>query len=276
MAKKTKRKTLRWPFRACWKQHQLHMLETLSKHGKEFDRDGRVIGYAGAHHRINPAHSPYCVPCEYICAKIGAFLGIPIPPFAITDGGDRGKCFSSLDFNFNREKLPHVLPDKCMEFMPEACAGVLVFDILIANEDRHDKNLLVDMISHPREMHAFDHDQALLGGFEEKGKPRLLKLADHLGITGDDIGGNRHIFLDELTDPKLLDDWMIRVESIPDWFIDDICKFAVDDLGITKVEGNAASDFLKYRKDKLVDIIRNNKTEFKAVKEWPPDQELFK
>lgn len=251
------------------------MLKTLKEYGKDFDDDGKVIGYAGVHHRINPAHNKYCIPCEYICGKLGEFIGLPVPPFAITDGGDRGKCFSSLDFNFNREKLPHIVPEKCMEFMPEISAGVLAFDILIANEDRHDENLLVDMVSQPSEMHVFDHDQALLGGCEVNGRPRLEKLWDHLGITGgDDIGGNRHVFLAELSKPELLTPWMRRIETIPDWFIDYICKFASDVLGITKEEGDSASGFLKYRKERIIDLVRNNQAQFTSVTDWPV--ELFK
>ncbi|MGH7136016.1 MAG: hypothetical protein ACREHD_09765, partial [Pirellulales bacterium] len=76
------------------------------------------------------------------------------------EGRREAPLFSSLDFNFNREKLPPVVPDICVQRLLRDCTGVLLFDIWIANEDRHDANLLVDKVGAPGEMMVFDHDQA--------------------------------------------------------------------------------------------------------------------
>lgn len=263
-----KRKQPKYFYRACWRHDQLRAL--LSSGDQPTSRSGRFFGYVGAWQKVATTANPYGSASELICATLGTFLGLPIPPFAITAGPDNEPCFSSLDFNCNQDRLPRVVPDKCVEFMARISAGVLAFDILIANEDRHDENLLVDQVSHPTEMWVFDHDQALLAGCLAKGIAKLTRFADYLGITGgDDIGGNRHVFLDELRDPSHLEEWIGRIESIPRWFIADACDCARQRLGISKEDADAACAFLAERKKRVGELIKNNRNEFKAVTQWP-------
>jgi HipA-like kinase len=236
------------------------------------DAGGRGLGYAQAWHRANTAASPYCVANEFISGRIGNMLGLPIPPFAITHGADARIFFSSLDFNFNRERLPPVVPEQCVENLPELSAGVLVFDILVANEDRRDENLLVDKVSKPAEMIVFDHDQAIFGGCVLKGVGRLRKLRDELGVTGKKpMQGCRQIFLDLIDRAELLDPWIERVSQIPEWFIDDTCTIAATELGVTDEERLESREFLLHRRNNLEQIVRNNRAEFSAIKNWPKE-----
>jgi hypothetical protein len=124
---------------------------------------------------------------------------------------DGKKYFGSVDFNHMREKLPRVIPDLCCKSMHKLCAGVMLYDIWIANEDRHDENLLVNNIALPTEMHVFDQDMALFGGVKYQGPERTKLLLNHLGITGGDIGGWRHIFLDLISDADDIYWWVQKL-----------------------------------------------------------------
>ena len=161
------------------------------------DACGRAHGSTQAWHKTAWSGSPYCIPNELISAQIGQFLKLPIPPFAITYSEDNDYYFSSLDFNFDRDQLPPVEPDLCWEHLPRLCSGVMLFDILIANEDRHDENLVIDNVIKPSFMRVFDHDQALFGGGGNlAGTNRLTQLHDRLGVSGGVItGGNRPLFI---------------------------------------------------------------------------------
>jgi hypothetical protein len=261
-------------YRAFWKPDQLDALKHLAGGP---DKYGQGLGYAQVWHKSDSQASPYCVANEFICGRLCSFLGLPIPPFAITAMPTEQKVlFSSLDFNFNRAKLPPVIPSICVEKLPKLCAGVLTFDILIANEDRHDQNLHVDDQANPKFMHVYDHDQALFGGSVTKGSKRLADLKNRLGITGGTTtGGNRHIFLDEVKDSALLDPWIRRITLVPDWLIDDTVEQAADGLGISAAEALDAADFLKYRKGRIGTLIDANRSEFSAITDWPDEERLF-
>lgn len=243
---------------------------------RKLDDVGRGLGYAMAWHRGNWSESPFAIWNELICGEIGRFLRLPVPPFAMTQFDKeigRGRLFSSLDFACTRAKLPRVIPDLCVAQLEYLCAGVLAFDILIANEDRHDRNLVVDQVMQPRQMHVFDHDQALFGGCLVRGKERLIELRDRLGITGGTItGGNRHVFIDLIKSYASLKAWCERIRAIPNWFIDSVCNEARSQ-GLVKDLANRAAYFLKHRRDRIYDLIESHKEEF-AIGDWNRQRHL--
>ncbi len=218
---------------------------------------GQATGFVMARHRWKVKHTPYCVPNEYICAKIGSALGLPIPPFAITTAADSNVkvMFTSLDFNPGAVRLPPVDPQTCVEKLHSLCVGVVVFDIWIANEDRHDENLAVDKLGNPKSMRVFDHDQALFGGCNEIGIPRLVKLRDRLGITGSNVtGGNPHCLAPFFQSDLYFETWVDRVQSIPEWIIVEACR-AMMRVALTKQEVDAAIDFLLYRRKIIHELV---------------------
>lgn len=232
---------------------------------------GRGRGFTMAWHRGNYDGSPYCIWNEMICASIGQFLRLPIPPFAMTHFRNRERkkqwLFSSLDFNYARAELPEIIPENCVAHLEPLCAGVLAFDILIANEDRHAGNLLVDDVTTPRAMYVYDHDQALFGGCLTVGPERFTKLAGRLGVTGSNTTrGNKHVFLPLITEPASLREWCGRITDIPDWFIDDVCQ-AAKKYGLRKKDADSAAFFLRERKRKIMDLVESSRDSF-AIKSW--------
>lgn len=156
-----------------------------------------------------------------------------------------------------------------------SCAqGVVVFDILIANPDRHDENLLVDRVLKPSRMHVFDHDQALLGGEEEHGIERLEKLRDRLGITGSSItGGTGHVLLPHIRDSRHVYQWAERVRCIPKWFIQSVTSEAKS-YGLEGSIADRVADFLEYRCSGISRIIDSHRSEF-SVADWPQERWLL-
>lgn len=244
----------------------------------DFGCDGRGRGFMQAYHRHDIADcSPYAVANEWICAGLGRFLGLPIPPCALTYDPDRKlRLFSSLDFNFDRDELPPILPEPCVEHLPRLSTGIILFDILIANEDRHDANLAVDQQLAPKAIRVFDHDQALFGGGNRlRGIERLTTLgSDHLGILGDDLtAGNLHCLLRFLNTDGHFKEWLGRIGRIPDWFIEDLCSESL--LTLRPAERQAARQFLIDRRRNLDRMLRVHRGEFTRITDWSNLGEIF-
>ncbi len=236
---------------------------------------GRAIGFVLARHRCGRDHNPYCIPNEYICARLGTSIGLPIPPFALSKYADGAKrlLFSSLDFNPASLRLPPILPDVCMAKLAFECAGVVVFDVWVVNEDRHDQNLAVDKTLSPKVLRVWDHDMALFGGFKISGPERLEALRDKLGVTDRDItGGTEHCLLPHLTSSEHLDTWTDRIQSVPEWLIVDTCKTMVH-RGITKAESQAAIAFLLSRQHNIRDLIFGQLCKHCGISKLPKEKQ---
>lgn len=217
----------------------------------------------------NCTKAPYCVPNEVVCGEIGRYLGLPVPPAGVSyppKGNDL--FYASLDFNLTGNTLPPVNVTKCVNALPEESTGVLLFDILIANADRHGRNLSVDFLPKPPRMNVFDHGHALFGSVSGQGVARLAKLRDRLGISaGSRTAGNRHCLLDQVSTDAHFGHWIDRIRQIPDYAIEDLCA-ELPGLGCAEAEASAAVDFLKYRRVRLSQIIEDNKLEFTGIRSW--------
>lgn len=236
---------------------------------------GRASGFAPAYHRENTDISPYCIPNELICASIGTFIGLPVPPFAVSHFNER-VYFSSLNFNPDRLDVPRILADICVTRLPRLCTGILFFDVLVANENRHDENVAVDSVANPTQIVVYDHERALFGGTGSlNGVERLRALRDRPGITGGSVtGGTPSCFLAAVNTLEYFNEWRLRVLDIPDWFIEDVCNAAIG-LGIDESEAKEAREFLIYRKRNIVRIILSCRDLNPAIAEWRPDHVLF-
>lgn len=236
------------------------------------------IGVADSHYitvsavaKQNSANAPYCMPNELICAEIAQFLRLPVPSFAIVRESDpkAEPWFASLDFNLTSTSLPPIDPAQCMASLPDLSMGLLLFDILVTNSDRHRGNLAVDMSVTPPRMTIYDHSHAFLGRIGGQAMQRLTDMRDRLGVTGDPLhtSGNRHCLLDLVTTTAHFDKWADRIGIIPDFLIDEICQDAIE-LGISDNEAFAAGQTLKYRRDNFRQIVKNHKSDFQGMIQW--------
>jgi len=75
--------------------------------------------------------------------------------------------------------------------------------------------------------------------------------------------------LDLLSNAGLFSLWEERIDSIPNWFIDEACDYAESELDVTPEESKTLNAFLKHRKVRISDIIKSNRDEFKGITNWP-------
>ncbi len=235
------------------------------------------IGVAGSYNiaisavaKRNSSNAPYCIPNESICAEIGRFLHLPIPPSGIVyaPNAQPQSWFASLDFNLVGATLPPVDTTACVARVPDLSTSLLLFDTLMTNCDRHRGNFAVDFLAQPPKMSVFDHSHALFGFQVGWGQQRSRDLRDRLGVTGGShTQGNRHCLLDHIDTDRYFDKWLERIEAIPDFFINDVCQDAVG-LGITDADAQAARSFLVYRRDHIRRIIEAHRLEFHRINQW--------
>jgi len=193
------------------------------------------------------SHAPYCIPNELICGELGRFLRLPVPPMGIVSQPNSGPLFASLDFNLTGNSLPPVNVVRCVQELPRLSAGLVLFDIWVANCDRHPKNFSVDFLASPAQMNVFDHSHALFGYASGGGERRLAELLDRLGISWTtsnpvDSGRHRHCLLDVLDSDSELGFWINRIRCMPDFYVEEICHDA-QPFGLTIQETDAAIYF---------------------------------
>lgn len=237
------------------------------------------VGVAGSRYvnlsavaKNNGPNAPYCIPNELICGELGRFLRLPVPPLGIVTQAGGSPMVASLDFNLTGNSLPPVNVNQCVRMLPTLSAGLLLFDIWVANCDRHDANFSVDTSTTPAQMSIFDHSHALFGYAGGQGEARLAALRDRLGISWTtnnpvDSGRHRHCLLDTISTDRDFQYWVERIQSTPNFFIEDVCRDAVP-YGATLHEAQAAARFLKHRRDSLSNIIETHKAEFTSITTW--------
>lgn len=220
----------------------------------------------------NSSISPYCIANEYICYRLAQALCLPTATGVILqDPLNRQPFFVSLEFTAQSASLPPVDPDACVAKLPWLASGLLLFDILVANCDRHRNNLFLDDFACEPTLWIFDHDLALFGFEAGKGYKRLVTLSDNMAlvVTGGPYSrdGNRHCLLDRVQSDEHFEEWIQRIEALPDYLIDDACDKA-SGSGISDGEVMTARAFLKGRRRNLRTLIHQNRGEFKAISTW--------
>jgi hypothetical protein len=210
--------------------------------------------------------SPYLVANEWICGNIATMLRLPIPPFSLYRDGTTKRAkrmFGSLRISDNTP--PDVDPVKCVECLPLISAGIVMFDIFVANRDRHLGNLKVDDPLNPTAVYIIDHERALFGAVKKGAVVRLTEVWETLGVTtGNRLLGSDHCLIDLLTSAADVAYWIERVQTIPVWFLEDLCN---EECVPRRLVG-PVTRFLTYRKQIFRDLIRTHKSEFPGIADW--------
>ena len=220
--------------------------------------------------KTNGPLAPYCIPNELICGEIGRFLGLPIPPGGVVRGQGKAEplFFASLDFNLTGNILPPIDPAECVERLPELASGILLFDALVANCDRHSENLAMDTSTSPPLLNLFDHSHGMFGGREGMAAERLGRIHNSLALTpGEWTGVSRHCLLHAVRSDDHFGSWLDRIARLPDFFIENACRAAVN-LGITSDDAKIAVDFLCHRRDQLPTIVSDSRSDFRSIAAW--------
>ncbi len=260
---------IKFPFKAVFREDPFGW--------KKFQTESKGFGEVGALHKGKVPEVPKRFVNEWVASTIAQYLRLPIPAFAITryDGG-RGTVgssqllFSSIDFNYERESPPRPEFDILFNLHPDLCAGILIFDIFVANPDRRRDNIWCDNSARPTRIWIYDHDQALFGG-EHDGCNRITAIQDKLGLGfWSQNGSDFHPFLRHVHTVKLFEKWLGRVHSVPAWFIRSVCE-ETRKFGASADESRQLYDFLRERRRQIGSVLKVNSDAFPNVSDW----ELF-
>jgi hypothetical protein len=206
--------------------------------------------------------SEFTIANELICARIGQTTGLPVPSGVVAEDSSKRYYYLSLDVSFEGKQLPPVIPAEFATEEPWLAAGVVVFDVLIANGDRNAGNLSRDPAFTIPRVAVFDHGHALLGTSEPKGLDRLNAARDVLGCAIDQTGVavNNSILLNQPLDASMLEQWVGRVKELPDYIFIDICRevAAMPNLNIWSGSADQIVAWLIDRRDRLDQLIWDN------------------
>jgi hypothetical protein len=210
------------------------------------------VSIAGVAKKVLP-NQPFIVANELICSNIARALLLPCPPGALMESGD-STYFFSLDFNLAGQALPPVSPATIVQKFPDIAWGIIVFDALVMNSDRHNHNIAHDMTTD--RIQIFDHSHAYLtpgGDIEQTLAARSANLA---------IGG--HCLAGEINTAIGLDVWIEKVKQIPDYFIDGLVEAGCG-CGIPAERKDLLPSFMKNRRDNLGSLFSANMANFPKV-----------
>lgn len=161
--------------------YRITQLEGSTRGGINNAVDALIRGVAKTN-----SESRFTIANEVIAARIGQTMGLPVPSGVIARDAEKRLYYLSLDMSSEGKQLPPIRPSQFVEEDPRIAAGVAVFDVLIANGDRHRGNLSRDPAFVPPRTSVFDHGHALLGTDPPDGLERLRLADGRLGCRDDD------------------------------------------------------------------------------------------
>lgn len=212
------------------------------------------VGIAGIAKAATP-NLPFVVANELICYNLARAILLPIPPGFIINR-DNAPNYASLNFNLGGASLPPADPEIVVRDSSYIASGILAYDVWVVNTDRHEANLAYDQLQNKVEI--FDHSHAFFHGPDAlAAKARLLQHKNGLGI-------DRHCLAREIVDPVSIEQWIKRIESVPDFYIKDVIKAATD-VGLPNDDEQFCADFLCGRRHKLRDLVRDNQSAFPKI-----------
>jgi len=190
--------------------------------------------------------SPYIVSNEILCNQLARTLLLPCPPGGLLSHNGEN-YFATLNFNVGGLSLPPANPAMIVRNKPELSWGIILFDILAMNADRHTGN-----ISHDRStnnIQIFDHSHAFIGT-EGNVSSILARRVDLISIGG-------HCLAREIDRANGFQMWCGRIKALPDFFLEGIVDAACG-LGIPGSHKGECLDALRKRRDKIEDLVKQN------------------
>jgi hypothetical protein len=202
--------------------------------------------------------SPYVVANELVAAEIGRILRLPVPPGFVVRDAAQTPHFASLNFNPAGVPLLPIIPEVFINTFRPQLASIVVFDMFIANTDRHARNISADY--RRPSFNLFDHSIALLGLTPGLGIARLAQMTNDAGIWN-------HAVIAGISGEDSLLEAAARVESIPDYFIESVASEA-GSYGLSSEEVQELTRFLVNRKAQIMRLIGSNKHLFPGIAHW--------
>ncbi len=207
------------------------------------------IGLAAIAKRANPGE-PNIVINELLCNLFARALFLPCPPGALLDNAGEN-YFCSLNFNLAGQALPPSPIPLVLSKCQPLCWGVLLFDALVMNTDRHGRNLAFDRTS--ERIQIFDHSRAFL--------PLKATIDTAIKDNAGKLGFSGHCLKQEISSMDGFDFWVARIKSMPDYIVEESVN-EICEIGFPNDKKSVTIDFLKSRRNGIDSLIKNNIAEF--------------
>jgi hypothetical protein len=180
-------------------------------------------------------------------------LLLPCPPGALMQK-DVDTYFFSLDFNIAGETLPPASASALVAKNPRLAWGIIVFDAFVTNGDRHPGNIAHD--TGTDKIQIFDHSHAFVGPGGD--------IDQTLTARRNDLAIGCHCLAAEINTIDGRDDWINKVELVPNYFIEGLIVAACD-CGIPPDKKDLLITFVKHRRDSLKTLFDASMNRFPKV-----------
>ena len=216
-------------------------------------------GVTGAYHvgmagiaKCSDTMMPYTVANELVCGYIAKAVLLPVPPGFIMENSGV-PYYVSMNFNLAGQDLPPANAAKITSNFPSLSWGVILFDMLIANYDRHDENIHYDSSS--GKVQIFDHSHAfMVGSDSQSAKSDLVKRRNSAGI-------GTHCLAQSISSLDGLLEWSVKFKLIPEFYIREVVA-STKTVGVSDDLAEFIANFLIERKAKLLGLVTENASEF--------------
>lgn len=235
-----------------------------------FDRGVSVDGASGdvslvtmsAFVRRNEIDRPYAVVNDAIGSTLGVRLGLPVPPGWLIALSRTEVGWCSVGFGDSRHTPPPADMKSLAQRDPWVATGVVVLDWWLANDDRHEENL-VDL---PRfGVSVIDHDASLIGHGVYTDHAAAASHLDEMKGTP----ARPHEFAPHLLTAQHFDEWLAKVARLSRAEIRRVVRPCFDANLVDARLRDALVDFLTARANLLRDYVHRRSEDFARISDWP-------
>lgn len=201
----------------------------------------------------NQIDHPWLVAIEYVCARLAATIGIPVPPGELGElPPDNDVAWVGAVIEYEGGQLAPADPQVIAVQAPDLAAGIFVFDVWILNDDRPDHNLIYhDDLG----LWAIDHEKALAG--PQMGHPgELTKIRDSPLVADPTQGVQEHAFKSCRLDANRLSSWGQRILYVPQSAVKRLVSAGRTAGLYDKYQADEIADFLLHRQQNIHRLVR--------------------
>ena len=203
------------------------------------------------------AGEPNIVINELICSSLARSLYLPCPPGILLEhGGDTYFC--SMNFNVAGQALPPISPKKLLQQYPRLCWGIILFDVLVMNPDRHEHNLSFDTTTGA--VQIFDHSRAFM--------PLTWDVDSVMQSHKGKLGLQVQCLAQEISDIDGFDMCCDRIEALPDYAIEESVS-QICEIGFPVGKKSDLIAFFKDRRSSIRSIAQSHWASFPKMAPLP-------
>lgn len=195
---------------------------------------------------------PYTLVSEYVCADIASLLGLPIPARQIIPF--KGKKMLGFEWRGDAKSFEAGMEAKLTN--ANAIPGMLAFDVLVCNRDRHGGNVLLQRPSPNLDRYTFyliDHSHALIGDMPSMGT--LMEFLDRHHDPNSFLQVAPLQLRALVSDWADFDPWLLKIESLTETNLENILVGIPDEWRPQQNDCVLIIDFLLARKNRVRHLL---------------------